>query len=362
MSRVKYGVDRRPGYRERARRAVTPGRSPENIKLESELSELLEAYKNALRFASRLPRLGRVRVEITPSEPAKPKRSSSKKQFVQLFVHIRRLLDLLLGKNQRLIARPFVQLFVEGHIRKKIDLLLDILRIEAISLDEDAKRVELWTKHLKQARESLRSWGNTYFLLTRAPLISLLLPFLPPVLLYVFGFDISGPNGIVKSVITLYQTRGSLIVSALATWAILLFYLYAFLAPAVVRLGFRCKRAIFNAGITDDYHLLGKFVIKEEKWEGFPGANIYHRENDVFKTLGITKPREFPLDLVLTPVPYIALVFACVITFYVVDMLKAGTFPAFGQWFAFFVAWAWTIGIVAKARRYYLERKQQECM
>src|ERR1043165_3483303 len=336
-----------PFSAEKSAERAAPRPSDKTVKLEQELTALVEAYKNALRFTSRLAWCEKIPVvEETNSErPDRPKESKA---------------------GHRLIVRPFVRLFVESHIRKTIDLLLNPLRIEAISLDEanpDAKRFAVWTKQLKETRESLRTWGSAHSLLTRAPFVSLLLPFIPPILLSLSGFDVSGPDKIVESFIALYQRLGSSIVSGLTMVATLVFFLYSILVPAVVRFGFRCKRAIFAAGTTDDYHLFGKSVInKVEKWENFPSANIYHLERAVFEALEMRKPDEFPLDLVLTPVPYIAFALACLITFLVVNDLRVGKIPHPMQWGLFLFVWAVTANVVNKARKYYRRRKKDRQM
>ena len=64
-------------------------------------------------------------------------------------------------------------------------------------------------------------------------------------------------------------------------------------------LGFRIKRAIFTGGKT-----VNKLFEKPDEtesilWVNFPDTNIYHLENQVFETIGIPKPKEFPLDFVM---------------------------------------------------------------
>ena len=159
--------------------------------------------------------------------------------------------------------RAFVQLFVEAHIRAKIDVLIELLNIDAISLKEDdpnTKKIEGWIKRLRDIREMLLGWGRYYRLLTKIPLLSALLPLLGAFLLQVIraaGWrELLSPKSF-----------------------ILLFYLYAIVAPLVIRYGFRCKRAIFCGGVTVPVRLMWPTRGETEVWKQVPKVDIYDAEN-----------------------------------------------------------------------------------
>ena len=241
-------------------------------RLEERLSMLIDAYRGALRAVSRLPRFGSLDTTIVAmSASGTPKPPKEKR---------------------RRVARVFVQLFVEAHIRAKIDVLIELLSIEAISLkgdDENSKKVEAWIKRLRGMKKMLLGWGRYYRLLTKIPLLSALLPLLGAFLLQVIrgaGWkELFSPKSL-----------------------ILLFYLYAITAPLVIRYGFRCKRAIFCGGVTVPIRLIWPTRGETEQWKGVPKIDIYDAENQLFQTLGVAKSREFPLDLVFVVIPYLVLI------------------------------------------------------
>lgn len=326
---------------------------PTNIpEVERQLTDLIESYRIALRFVARLPTFGRLDTTLESRLPT---------------VVDGKLTKVPPKDSKRRVARPFVRLFVESHIRHKLKVIHRLLSIEAISLDEQdphAKKVALWVKRLQETRESMRSLGRTYSLLTRAPLVSLLLPFLGAFLLQVTRVDVSNPNEIMKTAVTLVQTQRTSLLLVLSNAALLLVYIYILLAPAVIRFGFRCKRAIFNGGKTDSYRLLWgqESESRDEIWNNFPAAKIYAKENQLFAELGANKPEEFPLDLIASPLPYTILIIASAFTLYAWRDFASGTSPHVVQLGVLVVLWLVLIGIIWNAGKLYQRRKKERAM
>lgn len=255
--------------------------------LEERLSKLVDAYRGALRAVSRLPRFGKLKtviVEISASGAPQPPQ-----------------------EQKRRVVRAFVQLFVEAHIRVKIDALIELLQVEAISLKgtDETKKIEVWIKRLRDTKKILLGWGRYYRLLTKIPLLSVLLPLLGAFLLQT-----------VRGV----GWRELLSPSTL----ILLFYIYVLVAPIVIRYGFRCKRAIFCGGKTVPVRLVWPSRPETELWKDFPKIDIYDAENELFEALRKRKSREFPLDLVFSVIPYVALVFVSWASFDELQKIWAG--------------------------------------
>jgi hypothetical protein len=276
------------------------------VVIESRLGELIDNYRNALRIVSRLPRIGRLETSISRTFKGQKPISSSR-------------------LRHRWVIRPFVRLFVEVHIRAKIEGIIRVLNVEGMSLADDsddrAKKIKLWIKRLHEFRRMLLGWGSLYGVLTKAPLISTLLPLLGAVLLQLSGVDFSGASAFGTSVTKLAQSGGwAFVLGLLKVMAVIILYLYMLFSAVVVGFGFRCKRAIFNRGETvPDLFERNPFVREIENWSEIPTTNIYQTENRLFETLQVPKPTEFPLDLVATFVPYFSFVFALVIS---VDLLK----------------------------------------
>ena len=315
--------------------------------LERQLTELVDCYRTALRVVSRLPRFGRVKTTVITrrNQLSGPEQRS---------------------RGRQRVARAFVQLFVESHIRARIEVIIDILSIETISLgegDEKTKKFELWVKNLKELRDKLLGWGRYYGLLTRAPVISALLPFLGAVLLQLVRIDISGTTAFGSSVMKLMQSNGwsSLFAVAKLT-AVVLLYLYMLFAAVVVGFGFRGKRAIFNAGKTLHDLFMIPSIREDELWDGMPQKNIYSAENRVFDTLGVTKAHEFPLDLVVTIVPYFLLGFASIMVFGLVQQLRAGLVPSLGRVLVSLFSCGVVVIFFYSVVAYYKERRDIKAM
>ena len=315
--------------------------------LEPQLTELVGCYRAALRVVSRLPKFGRVKATVI----TKREQPNGAERRV---------------RERRRVARPFVRLFVEAHIRARIEVIIDVLSIETISVgegDAETKKFELWIKNLNELRDKLRGWGRYYGLLTKAPIISALLPFIGAVVLQLVRIDISGTTAFGSSVMKLMQANGWSSLFAIAKLAaVMLLYLYMLFAAVVVGFGFRGKRAIFNAGETMHDLFMIPSIKETEQWDGMPRRNIYHTENELFKSLGVTKAREFPLDLVVTVVPYFLLGFASIMVFGIVQQLRAGVLPSLGK----LLLSLFSCGVVAiflySVVAYYKERRKIAAM
>jgi hypothetical protein len=319
--------------------------------VERQLTDLIESYKIALRLVARLPTFGLLdtTLERRDLSVGDGKLTKDAKDY------------------KRIVARPFVRLFVESHIRQRLKLIHRLLCIEAISLDENdanAKKVASWLKRLQETRESIRSLGRTYSLLIRAlPLVSLLLPFLGAFLLQVMRVDVSNPNEIMKTAVTVVQTQRSSLLLVLSNAALLFVFLYILLAPAVLKFGFRCKRAILNGGRTDPYYLTsGRRGYEVEIWNNFPGAKIYKKESDLFATLEAKEPEEIPLDLIASPLPFTILIIASVFTRYAWRDFAAGISPHPVQLGFLVILWSWLIGKIVTNVELYKRRKKERAI
>ena len=297
--------------------------------LEPRLKELVSHYRNALRFVARLPRIGRHRTRIFRVRGEKKRKAGplpSRNRMVRLRLHILRFLS---GRRigRRWVVRQFVSLFVEAHIRTRLERIIKILSIEGISLnddsDEQTKKIAFYVKRLKEIRESLIDWGRLYGLLTKAPLVSMFLPLAIAIVLRLWGIDFSGTKGLLESAAKLGAWLFLLTLLKLVAGVGL--YLYMFFSAAMVGFGFRCKRAIFAGGeIPKDPFERDHLVAEIEKWDRVPETNIYQAENSLFHALRIQKPKEFPLDLVATFVPYYSLIVAVLFAVQLVLNLKHG--------------------------------------
>lgn len=279
--------------------------SPINMaQLEPKLDDLLSQYRNALMIIARQPRIGRWRTTTRAS-------------------------GLERGRDRRRwVIRPFARVFVESHIRSRINVIVRILKVELIRLtdNDDAKRLQTWTKRMSDVKRMLPGWTGFYGLLAKAPVIPILFPILGAAISRLLGVDFSGAGEFTTSTMKLAQSGNwQTIFRALLVLAMLLVYVYMLFSAIVVGIGFRFKRAIFAGGSTFP-DVLDRLVFdrvwRVEKWKDLPETNIYHVENEVFDAFRVPKPREFPLDLVASTRPY--LVFAITI-FVTVGLKTAGS-------------------------------------
>lgn len=333
---------------EQLQKLVTPVFTIKLSEVEESLPTLIESYRDALRIASRLPKIGWHRTRVYRG--LKDIQSSSGRV------------------RHRLVIRSFVLLFVEAHIRGKIANIVRLLEIEMISLSENEdgprKKIGSWTKQLNKLRKMLPGWGRWYGLLTRAPLTSTVVPLIGAVLLPLSGVDFSGPEPFASSVTRLVQFGGlPTIVGLLKVVAVILLYVYVLFATVVVGFGFRCKRAIFDSGETAaDLFEKNTFINEVEKWEGMPETSIYQKENSLFEALRFKKPAEFPLDLVVTFKPYFCLVFAIGFSVEFVQAVASWRWPSVGHIFLFLAFWYLVINQSYSAISHYRDRRTNKAV
>ena len=306
------------------------------VQLEQRLEKLVGDYRNALRIVARLPRIGRLKTTTTPSG------------------RVRR----------RWVIRPFVGIFVESHIRSKLDAIAAVLSIEATELvddsNEDSKKLKSWIKQLRALSKMLRGWKGSFTLLTKAPLLAALLPLFGAILGQLVGIDISGAAAFGSSITKLGQSAGSdSILTFLKFLAVLLLYSYILFSAVVVGFGFRGKRAIFSGGKTEpDFFNRDMFHHDKrvDEWQQIPKTNIYHVENDLFEVLRIKKPTEFPLDIVASFTPYFVLVVAIIFAARLVITLRTGQLPSIWQFLSLLVFLFLLFNYVYSSVSYYRDR------
>lgn len=312
------------------------------FQLEQCLEKLIGDYRNALRVVARLPRIGRLHTTSSLSK----------------------------RKSRRWVIRPFVGIFVESHIRSKVDAIVAILSIEATALTEDSnediRKLKSWIKQLKGLSKMLHGWKGSFTLLTRAPLLAALLPLFGAILAQLVGINISSPVAIGSSVAKLGQSAGwAAIVTLLKLLAVLLLYAYVVFSAVVVGFGFRGKRAIFSGGKTEPDFFSRDIFNKDkrvEDWQQIPKTNIYHDENDLFEVLLIKKPTEFPLDIVASFTPYVVLAFAVIITAGLVMTLRSGQLPSIWQFLTLLVFLFLLFNYVYSSVSYYRDRARDKVL
>ena len=293
-------------------------------------------YQDALRIVTRLPRIGRL--ETSDSKSGR--------------------------KRRRWVVRPFVRIFVESHIRSKVDVIVTVLNLETSPLIDEAsnetQKIKSWTRQLRAFSKRLRGWAGSFGLLTRAPLMTALLPLFGAFLTQMVGISFSNWESFGTSIAKLGQSapRAS-IVASLKLVALMLLYCYMLFSTVVVGFGFRGKRAIFSGGETEpDFSRRDMFTTESsvEVWDRIPNTNIYHAENELFKTLRIEKTTEFPLDIVASFTPYFVLVILIVFAVGLVLKMWAGQRPSFWQFFFLLVLLLLTVDYIYSGVSSYRER------
>lgn len=262
--------------------------------LETRLVALMKSYSDALKYTEHLPAI--IGTKDIKYYAEKPHLNPNK--------HISRILRGreimrrgLFFPNRRFVNRSITKLFVESHIRNKLEIIIKYLRIEASMClkesDEQAKKLESYIDRLENFKGTLSKW-NVSNIFVKPPWI---IAFSTPVIVQLIGINISSTDSAINTIKDFFQTSESL--HNLVVIGVILAYLFMFFSPMLMLLGFRIKRAIFTGGKT-----VNKLFEKPDEtesilWVNFPDTNIYHLENQVFETIGIPKPKEFPLDFVM---------------------------------------------------------------
>jgi hypothetical protein len=223
---------------------------------------LLTGYRDALRFIDELPLLGRV--------------PTARSQ----------------GRDRHVWAsRLLTRIYVQTHIRKQLIAIIRRLEVEELTVetDEATKRASDIASRLRGYVDRLFAWGRLKDLVTRLPIVSAAFP-------VVVG-AITGVALGLESAESLANIR-----PAVSILLLLLLITYLYIVVPSLSLGFRVKRAIFAGGEEpeDPFTLHRPAVV----WKGFPGTNLYQKEDELFAALGARKRREVPLDLLLHYLPY----------------------------------------------------------
>jgi hypothetical protein len=318
--------------------------------LETHLETLMRSYRDALRFVEGLPRLGRVRVEY-PDEKQAP---GAKRHWIVRTVY------RVSNPRHRWVARFLVRLFVEAHIRTRLEVIVRLLRIEASAALRDpesnarAKTLKSLIAPLDELQRALFSWKQRGALFARIPILPVLIALATPFLAQYTGINFSGARSLAES--TIERARSGGLVHSIVLAAIVLGDLYVILAPSMTSLGFRIKRAILAGGTT----VWRLFDAPERiRWVTFPTTNTYQRENQVFDVIGVPKPREFPLDFVMGFLPFYVLVATVLFSAAALSQVFGGErltrFDALGIG----ALWVTLIGFAYHGRGNFLRRRAQ---
>jgi hypothetical protein len=251
--------------------------------LEECLPRLIDDYRSAIKCVERLPRIGRVRTRIKVERKGEHERSS-----------------------HRWVMRPFVRFFVESHIRARLDAIVRPIRLEGLAITNESdgriKKLRFYVGRIEQFKTVLSGRNSFLRLALKVPLLSALLPPVASALFFhMTGIDLSA---LTKSGAEPGRAvEWAQVLVGLKLLLVLLLLIYMLLVPLAIRFGFRVKRAIFAGGetIPDLFDPLAEEI---EEWEQTPKTNVYHLESQIFAILDVRKPTEFPLDFVLTFVPY----------------------------------------------------------
>lgn len=266
-------------------------------KLEMRLEKLMESYRDALKYVEHLPSIGRVGVKYHEEKQSTDQRCE------------RGGVSRVRNPSHRWVARSLVRLFMESHIKSKLEVIIRYLRIErSVCIKEPesnnrAKKLNTYINQLDEFKKTLFNWNQPVTVVAKAPWLPAVIALATPVLVQLIGIS----SGLLHTLIVL---------------GVILLEMYMFLSPLPLRLGFRVKRAIFAEGKT----LRGLFEDSAEliTWVNFPRTNIYQVEDQVFEVIGVPKPKEFPLDVVMGFTPLVAFFLTALLLGEVVNQLIRG--------------------------------------
>jgi hypothetical protein len=305
--------------------------------IDAATSRLLRGYADALRFAARLPLLGRCRAVGEDGRA-----------------------------RARWLSRPFTLLYVQSHVRKQVRRAKRSMELELISRDDDGERTRLasLTARLKQDDDGALGWGRLKEIAARLPPITAAIPIVAgAVTAFVQGQAIDA-KGLLRAVVFL---------------SIIGFLVWLLFVWPSIRLGFRVKRAIFTGGEDLRHPLLNapgeatwqhratqrplhqeqrlvkwpdgimyfpdrpwqavlakvdprnwrRSLRAPEEWAPFPTENVYRLEKELFALLRDAKPGELPVDMLFSAPPYVLL--SLVVFFWVgmVDATRQGEYGSF---------------------------------
>jgi hypothetical protein len=243
---------------------------------------LLAAYAAILEKVSNEPF---ARVRRRPTEPGT--RGSADSTLVKDRGPSRSLASALLRPFRSIRAwwwgfsiRPIVRFFVETHIYAKTAEMGRLLKQKRLQMTGEAsdgtRSLEESIRLIGYAESAVGGWSRILEPLRFAPAVGMVLSW---------------------GVVGISDLRlGQMILLTLALVPLLMLVVY----PLAVRFGFRWKRAFFMAYPFDP----GEAVDRTSKPEGWKSASVYDMENLTYKSMGLRKHSETPIDLFLHPAPY----------------------------------------------------------
>ncbi len=282
--------------------------------IEASVQSLLAGYRAALKFAWRFPALGRCKMGGK---------------------------DLSRWHRTRWVSGFFVRLYLEIHVRGKLQEIIECLSMEFLALtDEDPRAQELRSIKVRLEGQlgEFKSWAWAKSLLGKVPGYSMALSIL-----------IATRDALLEGQ-RIDPSPGDLFRAGLALLGV-----WVLVAWPSMKLGFEPKRGILGGGDDKSHkwsHRTGEvawlgfprmkyqaseppwaaFLARMKQWsmepdpgqeiDRFPCTNVYALEDAVFESLGQTKRRELPLDMLLGFWPYSFLV--------IVVMLCVGMISAIG--------------------------------
>ena len=306
--------------------------------IEAGISRLLRAYADAVRFAEGLPLLGTCR---GIGEDGK--------------VRI------------RWVSRPFTLMYVQSHARTQVRHAGRAVDLELLAHDdaEERERLSALSGRLKDHDSGVFGRGRLRELAARLPPVAAAIPILAGALTaFVQGQEV--------------DTRG--VLRAVAILSITGFLVWLLFVWPSIRLGFRVKRAIFSGGrdlrhplwynpgelqwqdrprtrlfedvelvrwpdqvsyvpdrpwkalLTASNPLRWMATMREPTgWLAFPTEDIYDVEGEVFGLFHESRPREFPVDLLLSPPFYLLLLLDVLFWGEVLDSVRSGQWSELGS-------------------------------
>jgi hypothetical protein len=268
----------------------------------------MRGYRDALRFAARMPFVGRYEVRALPNEAS----------------------DEPTDAGRRWASQFFTKLYLELHVRKRIETIQSALNREMLGgTSDERERLSACEAELARRVAPLRRWRTLGSLVSRLPPIAAAVPVLTALSVWPVEGDVDA-----RAAVRALSVLG---VTTVALWLLVVW-------PSV-RLGFRVKRAIL-AGGRDLRHPIrhrpewlewcGYPASKGHPALPFPTTNVYELEKRVFALVG-RKPTEVPLDMIFALGPYLLLA-VCVLILVAAFDLAASGFPGVSVSGAVFLA------------------------
>lgn len=257
--------------------------------IESDLDKLLEDYRLALRAVELLPSYGIVpanefQASIAALIPKSAKRRSARIK-VAVLRYGNRHADLA---TSRFAIRSVARMFLRSHVRTKLRLFADRLEVERLAYtrlnDVQQKRLDNLIQRLRDYDYRLAprksNWLNVFGWIWGIVA--------PIVITYLSTLVIHPSTHITPGEVLIYIATYLMALAIIVQWPLFIFG---------VEGGFRWKRLILLGQSGEVNMDISAFI----RWTKSPQANAYVSEYHLFQTLGISKPIEFPWDLVLSP-------------------------------------------------------------